>query len=51
MCLQSPVPWRTIRALVNAANDIVMAKMPTQMPLCVAWECPDPSTIDRDATC
>ncbi len=40
MCFQSPEPWRTIKALVNAAKDIVMAKMPTQMPLRVAWARP-----------
>jgi hypothetical protein len=33
MCDHSPDPWRTRRALVSAANDIMIAKMPTQMPL------------------
>ncbi len=33
MCDHSPEPWRTRSALVKAANDIMMAKMPTQMPL------------------
>jgi hypothetical protein len=32
-CLQSPEPCRTKSALVNAANDIVIAKIPTQMPV------------------
>ncbi len=41
MCVQSAVdPWRTKSALVNAAKDMVIAKMPTQMPLCAA--APDP---------
>lgn len=34
MCRQSVAdPWRTMRALVNAANDMVMAAKPTQMPV------------------
>src|ERR1700674_711923 len=34
MCRQSvDEPWRTIKALVNAANDIVIAAIPTQIAL------------------
>jgi hypothetical protein len=43
---QSVVPSRTKRALVNAAKDMVMAKMPTQMPLREAR-----STLETTATC
>jgi hypothetical protein len=32
-CPHSPDPWRTYNALVNAAKDIVMAKIATQMPV------------------
>src|SRR6266567_787616 len=43
MCVQSAAdPWRTKSALVKAANDIVIAKMPTQMP---------PSRLRRRAGC
>jgi hypothetical protein len=33
MCDHSPEPWRTKSALVKAAKDMMMAKMPTQIPL------------------
>src|ERR1700694_1481656 len=42
MCVQSAAdPWRTNSALVKAANDMVIAKMPTQMPLCEAPSAPE----------
>jgi hypothetical protein len=51
MCFQSPEAWRTIRALVKAANDMVMAKIATQMPLRVAWACPCRSTAVAAGAC
>ena len=45
-CVQSPAPWRTNSALVNAANDMVIAKIPTQMPLCDASGEPYPWTLE-----
>jgi len=42
MCVQSAAdPWRTKSALVKAANDMVIAKMPTHMPLCEASPAPE----------
>jgi len=51
MCFQSPEPCRTINALVNAANDIVMAKIATQMPLRVACSRPCLSGTAGGAAC
>jgi hypothetical protein len=46
MCRQSvEAPWRTIMALVNAANDMLMAAIPTQMALLGAGPGNEPDLI------